>query len=111
MSDPAATVGYQSGPAMEVAGALEFDNVAELKRDGERLLTQHPEINSVDLTKVTKAGSAGISLLLCWLRYAKASGRKLRFVNLPEDMLGVARVTGVEALLTVKDTQAAPAAE
>jgi phospholipid transport system transporter-binding protein len=55
----------------------------------------------IDFSEVTRAGSAGVSLLLSWLRCASARDIKVVFSHLPEDLLGVARVSGVDKFLPV----------
>ena len=45
--------------------------------------------------------SSLLALMLAWMRDARARGRDLVFVNLPESLKTIARLYGVESLLPV----------
>ncbi|AOY01280.1 hypothetical protein BJP62_12975 [Jeongeupia sp. USM3] len=49
----------------------------------------------IDLADVTKADSAGVSVLLHWLREARRRQVTLHFVNLPPTLAQLARLYGV----------------
>jgi phospholipid transport system transporter-binding protein len=53
----------------------------------------------VDLKGVTRADSAGLALLLEWLRKAERAGCSISFVNVPEQLMSIARVCGLEEIL------------
>jgi len=53
----------------------------------------------VDLRGVSRADSAGLALLVAWLRNAERAGRSISFVNVPEQLLLIARVCGLEEIL------------
>lgn len=53
----------------------------------------------VDLGKVEAVDSAAVSLLLSWLRRAQRSKVTLSFSNVPDNLLSLARLYGVEELL------------
>ena len=53
----------------------------------------------MDCGAVTVSDSAGLTVLLDWLAHAKREGRLLRFMNLPEALLAIARISGVDELL------------
>jgi len=55
---------------------------------------------TVNLQAVTRVDSAALALLLEWLRGARADGRAMRFTGLPDKLLAIARLSGVEGLLT-----------
>jgi len=54
-----------------------------------------------DLALVTKADSAGLALLLEWLRLARLAGAQLHYVNLPGQLLAMAHVAGVDDILII----------
>jgi len=54
-----------------------------------------------DLAGITKADSAGLALLLEWLRLAGLSGVDLHYVNLPRQLLAMAHVAGVDEILII----------
>jgi phospholipid transport system transporter-binding protein len=53
----------------------------------------------VDCSAITASDSAGLTVLLDWLALAKRDGRSLRYMNLPEALLAVARISEVDGLL------------
>ncbi len=55
----------------------------------------------VDLSKVTRADSAGLALLLEWSLSARESGRALRYRNLPAPIAALAGISDVSELLEV----------
>jgi phospholipid transport system transporter-binding protein len=55
----------------------------------------------VDLTAVHRADSAGVALLVHWQREAKRHGGSICFHNAPEQMLAIAKVSGVDELLSL----------
>ncbi|MEK6749344.1 MAG: STAS domain-containing protein [Pseudomonadota bacterium] len=81
-----------------VRGELTFYSVPELLRDSKEVFTRGQSI-VIDLAGVTRSDSAGIALVLEWLRSARRQRAELRFVNVPEQMQALARVGGVDALL------------
>ena len=73
-----------SGGRLRVRGPLTLTSVEPILRDASRLV-DGPEI-SVDLSAVTEADSSAVGLLLAWVREAAASGRRVRFENLPPNL-------------------------
>ena len=56
----------------------------------------------VDLKGVTRADSAGLALLVEWLRESESAGNSIEFVNVPAQLLSIARVCGLEEILSLK---------
>lgn len=54
-----------------------------------------------DLAGIAKADSAGLALLLEWLRESNQAGVELHYVNLPRQLLAMAHVAGVDGILTI----------
>ncbi len=85
---------------LRVCGALDFDSVTALGARGSELIRGWPETSCVvDLSAVTESGSAGLALLLSWLRAARAAGKQLQVVGAPDGLRSVAAVSGLHALL------------
>lgn len=55
----------------------------------------------VDLKGVTRADSAGLALLVEWLRESERAGVPISFVNVPVQLLSIARVCGLDAILSL----------
>lgn len=63
---------------------------------------QFPPVGSeahIDLEGVTRSDSAGLALLVEWLRLAEQQGITLRFHNLPDQLREIARVSDLLPLL------------
>lgn len=61
-----------------------------------------------DFAAVTESDSAGLALLLEWLRLARKSGQQVHFDNVPEQIMALARISEVDDLLTQNGATAAP---
>ena len=57
------------------------------------------ELEEVDCRGITASDSAGLTVLLDWLALAKKEGRSLRFLNLPQGLLAIAKISEVDELL------------
>jgi phospholipid transport system transporter-binding protein len=87
------------GPGqLALSGALVFATASELL-DVSRGMFAGSTAISIDLGGVTRVDSAGLALLLEWLRWGWAEGRTVRFTALPEKLLAIARLSGVEDML------------
>ena len=84
--------------AFAVRGELDFGAVEALWRETEERFREQPPLR-IDLGGVSRADSAGVALLVEWLREARARGQDLRFVNVPAQMLAIIRVADLEDLL------------
>ena len=83
---------------MQLAGVLNLDSIAALLAEIDTLSYDMPSL-TVDLKTVEHADSAGVALLLAWMRSARHAQRDIRFLNMPAQMLNIARVSGLDALL------------
>ncbi|QKK11888.1 MAG: STAS domain-containing protein [Pseudomonadota bacterium] len=81
-----------------LTGALSFASVPQLEGLLEPL--QRPGKETViDLRGVKRSDSAGLALLVEWLRQTRQRGAKLTFRNIPEQMQAMARISQVYGLL------------
>ncbi len=53
----------------------------------------------IDCSGITTSDSAGMTVLLDWLSFAKHSGRSMHFANLPEQVRAIARISDALELL------------
>lgn len=79
-------------------GKMNFDTVASILRASEEPFEEHTRIE-VDLSGVTDTDSAGLALLLEWITWANHTVREIRFLDMPEKIVAIARTTEVESLL------------
>jgi phospholipid transport system transporter-binding protein len=56
---------------------------------------------TIDLRGVTRADSAGLALLVAWLRESEIAGNSIEFVNIPVQLLSIARVCGLDDILSL----------
>jgi phospholipid transport system transporter-binding protein len=78
-------------------GPVTIGNVTQLMAEGSRLFTA-AEI-TLDLSQVTEVDSTAVSLLLEWRRAARRHGRRIAYVNLPENLKSLAALYGVTELI------------
>lgn len=89
-----------SADVLAVTGVLGFVSVVDLEARGVQWLRDQAAGQcSVDLAGVTYSSSAGLALLLAWLRAASRFGKTLRIANMPADMAALARVGGLDQFL------------
>ncbi len=82
-----------------VEGDMQVDDALALRVEGEVLLGTLSSVITVDLARVGGVGSAGISVLMCWMRKAELLGKRLAIINMPDKMYDVSRVCGLEEIL------------
>ncbi len=88
---------------LRLSGALSFANVPHLQSQLAPLLAAGGD-NVLDLGGVLRSDSAGLALLVEWLRQARQHGVPLRFANIPGQMEAMARVSHVYPLFDDADT-------
>jgi len=83
--------------AWAIAGALTFATVAELQPRG--LGDASGAAVVLDLAGIERTDSAGLALMIGWLRDARKRGVDLRLRNIPAQMLAIAATTSLDSLL------------
>jgi len=83
---------------VRVVGDLTFGTISAVLGQSDTL-GDGPGRLEIDLSGVHRADSAGLALLVHWLREAHRSGRDIVFHNLPRQMLAIARVSDLEDIL------------
>jgi phospholipid transport system transporter-binding protein len=81
-----------------LSGPLTFESAAGLWPMAQTLFRGGSQIR-LDLDGVTRTDSAGVALLVGWLREARRRGATLRLENLPAQMIAIAEVGNVDRLL------------
>lgn len=95
----AAKLEQQGEGHYRVSGELSFATVTELLLQSRSLFAGESSIE-VDLSGVIHADSAGLSLLIEWLRQAKLQGKQLRYLALPVQLNALASISEVDGLLS-----------
>ncbi len=96
----AATFVAAGADTWRLDGPLTFDSVPALRPSGLGLLAPGGGALTIDLRGVAAADSAGLALLIDWLAIARARGRTLRYVEVPEALRSLAALSEVEALIS-----------
>lgn len=94
MAAAALTPGGQNTAAL--SGDLTLHTVTALIADGERAIRAAQQVWTLDLSAVNRFSSAGVALLLNWMRFCESEGKSLRLVNIPEDMRAIISVCDLE---------------
>ena len=87
------------GNRMAVQGDMLFDDAVQVRAQGEALLPTLASPITVDLAGVQNVGSVGVSILMCWMRLAEKLGKELVFVNMPDKMYDVSRVSSLDEVI------------
>lgn len=94
----AAKLAQQGEGRYRVSGELSFATVTDLLLQSRSLFAGEPSIE-LDLSGVTYADSAGLSLLIEWLRQARLQGKHLHYLALPAQLQALANISEVDDLL------------
>ncbi len=90
------------GATLSVSGVLDFDTVVPLQVEGQRWIeATAPAQFTLELAAVEYSSSAGLALLLDWMRTAATSGKQVRLSGMPADMKALAHVSGLEEILAL----------
>ena len=87
---------------VEIAGDLTFETVAGLRQRGAEVLRGDGDV-TLDLNAVTRADSAGLALMVEWLKQTRGKDAGLRVVNMPEQMAAIARMSKLDRVLLARD--------
>jgi len=90
-----AAVEMGDGDVLRVRGALTFATVESLRGPGADALAGRAE-STVDLAAVERADSAGLALLIEWLRVAHRRGASVHFTNVPAQLRAIAATSGLD---------------
>ncbi len=83
-----------------VGGELTFATVKDILEPAQILFDSASELD-IDLTDVIRSDSAGLALLINWIRTAKIDNKKIVFHNIPAQMLAIANASGLDELLPI----------
>jgi len=83
---------------IQVAGDLTLHTVASLIKPGQDAIAQTQGKMVVDLADVSRFSSAGVALILNWLRAAEAHKVSLMIKNPPADLPAIIEVCDLDAV-------------
>lgn len=81
-------------------GSLTFATARKAREDGiQKFASCGARACEVDCSGISASDSAGLTVLLDWLALAKRDQRSLRYLNLPEGLLAIAKISEIDELL------------
>jgi len=86
------------GGQFRVSGQLDAASVVNVLKESRSRFAESKAVD-IDLGAVTESDSAGLALLLEWLRLSRVDGRVIRFHNIPPQICALARISEVDELL------------
>ncbi len=93
-----ATLSRSGDGRLTISGEFGFATASSLLTQGAKLVNQGQDL-TIDLSGVTSSDSAGLALMLEWMDQFRAAGQQLHFLNVPESLLEIARVSNLADLL------------
>lgn len=88
-----------------VVGEMGFAQVSTLLVASQPAFAADGERLEVDLAGVTRADSAGLALLIEWMRRARGAGKTIVFRSVPDQLRAIARVSDLEDILPVEPAE------
>lgn len=82
----------------KVYGAMNADTATELLKHSDAAFQGAGSLE-IDLANVPEGDSAGLALMIEWLRLAKQRKQTIHFKNVPEQIAALARISEVADLL------------
>jgi len=89
--------------SVRVSGELTFSTVTALNGQAEKAFASQSGDLTIDLGGVSRADSAGLALLIEWLRWARQRGVALHFRHMPGQMRTIAAASDLEPILSLGD--------
>lgn len=99
------------GEILQIDGALNFESMPRILEETALYAAQEtlPSCLAIDLANVTDIDSSAVALLLHWRREATRLGKALRYVHLPQNLVTLAQLYGVDEMIHFPSQQAKPA--
>ncbi|WP_341327562.1 STAS domain-containing protein [Methylotuvimicrobium sp. KM2] len=91
----AINITQQSPGIFSVAGDLTFVSIDKKTVESLAFLKSAPSV-TIDLAQVTNTDSGGLALLIEWIKFARDNRIELKFRNIPEQLLTLAKLSGLE---------------
>ncbi|HED17385.1 MAG TPA: anti-sigma factor antagonist [Gammaproteobacteria bacterium] len=86
---------------IRLSGSLDFYTVPELENALDESLRNNQPI-TIDLSGVSRSDSAGIALMIEWLKRATQANVELTLLNLPTQMQNITRVSNLAGILPLQ---------
>ena len=88
--------------SLSLSGCISHQTVPDLLKQSKKLFDDNSRAEIIiDLKQVSRSDSSGVALLIEWMRQASKGSKTIRFLNIPEQMLEIAKVSGVDKILAI----------
>ena len=98
MTDSAHISWQSESHSLQVTGDLNFATVVSLWAESLNIIQDLPVL-TFDLTGVKTCNSAGLALLIEWIKYAKHHAKTISFTNIPKNLLAIIKLADVDHLV------------
>lgn len=90
---------HQSDGTFALRGDLTFAHVPGLVSRSSAWLSDGRENITIDMASVTRVDSAGLALMLEWMKQARQAGMQMHFDNIPSHLSDLIRVSGLSDVI------------
>lgn len=84
-----------------LSGELSFATVSKVLEQATQMFEPIADLD-INLAEVSRSDSAGLALLVHWIRQANKTNKKIVFHNIPAQMLAIADASGLDELLPIQ---------
>lgn len=104
--DPAmlAVAVERDGARIRLSGSLSLDSVPSVLASSRDWFEDGADLE-IDLSGIERSDSAGVALLLEWLRRARAAGHGINYVNPPAQMRAIVEFCALGSVLPMEERQ------
>jgi phospholipid transport system transporter-binding protein len=81
-----------------VKGELHFINVEQIWHESLKWLNQYDHLQ-FDFSEVGASDSAGLALMLEWIKYAKLQGKNVSFSHVPNQLKSIIEISALEKFI------------
>jgi phospholipid transport system transporter-binding protein len=89
------------GNQFHVSGDLNFANVMSIYQKSLSQVNQCSEL-IFDFSQLTSSNSAGLALIIEWIKLSKQISKPIHFNHLPDDIMSIAKAAGVDGMFNEK---------
>ncbi len=84
----------------QLKGDLSFASVPQLWEQNRSILFEDDSSEmDINLSTLERSDSSGLAMLVEWYREAEQNNKKITFLNIPQQMYDIARVSGLDEIL------------
>jgi anti-anti-sigma factor len=103
MHNPTFHIKVNSQNELCVSGRIDLANVAAASLLGIAVIETINPVR-IDLSGIKYADSSSLAMLVAWIRNAKVQHKDVTVINMPQFMLDLGRVCGLDAILPIDKT-------